>query len=61
LPRSDEQSADHVDRTALERELVQRRILGAWAFLISVDDPIPLQRLREFLATESIPLPEPKR
>jgi hypothetical protein len=44
-------------KEALQRALFYRRILGAWAFLIEVDERGALSRLAALQALEQIPLP----
>jgi len=46
-------------KEALQRALFYRRVLGAWAFLIAVDERGALQRLAELRALEERPLPPP--
>lgn len=48
---------DRVNKTALERELLYRRVLGAWAFLLAADETEALNRLRDFIVTENVKLP----
>jgi hypothetical protein len=44
-------------KEALQRALFYRRILGAWAFLIEVDERAALDRLAALQALEEMPLP----
>lgn len=44
-------------KEALHRALFYRRVLGAWAFLIAVDERGALDRLAALRALESMPLP----
>ena len=44
-------------KEALQRALFYRRVLGAWAFLIAVDERGALDRLAALRALESMPLP----
>jgi hypothetical protein len=64
-PDTDPGKADHDDRltmkaTAAERTLFYRRVLGAWQFLIAVNDRPALTRLKELIDLERTPLPRPK-
>ena len=47
-------------RTAAERVLFYRRVLGAWEFLIAMDARPELARLQELIEIERTPLPTPK-
>jgi hypothetical protein len=44
-------------KEALQRALFYRRVLGAWAFLIAVDERGALERLAAWRALETSPLP----
>ena len=44
-------------RTAAERTLFYRRVLGAWAFLLAMNERPALARMRELTELESVPLP----
>ena len=44
-------------KEALQRALLYRRVLGAWAFLIAVDERGALERLAALQALEETPLP----
>lgn len=44
-------------KTAAERALFYRRVLGAWEFLLAVNERPALNQLRELIALESTPLP----
>lgn len=44
-------------KEALQRALFYRRVLGAWAFLIAVDERVALERLASLRALEESPLP----
>ena len=44
-------------KEALQRALFYRRVLGAWAFLIAVDERGALERLAALRALEAMPLP----
>jgi hypothetical protein len=44
-------------KEALQRALFYRRVLGAWAFLIAVDERGALERLAALQALEETPLP----
>ena len=46
--------------TAAERTLFYRRVLGAWEFLLAVNERPALVRLRELTELERTPLPRPK-
>jgi hypothetical protein len=64
-PDTDAGEADKEDRmamkaTAAERTLFYRRALGAWQFLIAVNDRPALARLKELIELERTPLPRPK-
>ncbi len=48
-------------KEALQRALFYRRILGAWAFLIAVDERGALNRLAALQALEQMPLPSAAR
>jgi hypothetical protein len=43
--------------TAAERTLFYRRVLGAWEFLLAVNERLALARLRELTELERTPLP----
>ena len=45
--------------TAAERALFYRRVLGAWEFLLTVNERPALTRLRELTELERTPLPQP--
>ncbi|MEY4940099.1 MAG: hypothetical protein RIQ93_1834 [Verrucomicrobiota bacterium] len=47
-------------RTAAARALFYRRVLAAWEFLLTMDDPAALETLRALLALERTPLPPPR-
>ncbi len=64
-PDTNTDKADQDDRmtmkaTAAERTLFYRRVLGAWQFLIAVNDRPALARLKELTELERTPLPRPK-
>ena len=44
-------------KTAAARALFERRVLGAWAFLLAVDERAALQRVQELTVLERTPLP----
>jgi hypothetical protein len=47
--------------TAAERTLFYRRVLGAWEFLLMMNERPALARLRELIELERTPLPPPKK
>lgn len=46
-------------KEALQRALFYRRVLGAWAFLLAVDERVALSRLEAWRTLEQTPLPLP--
>ena len=46
---------------AAERALLYRRVLGAWRFLLAVEERPALEQLRELTELESTPLPSPHK
>ncbi len=48
-------------RIAAERTLLYRRVLGAWAFLLALDEQPALQRLEQIIELERMPLPARSR
>ena len=47
-------------KTAAERTLFYRRVLGAWEFLLAVNERPALARVRELTELERTPFPQPK-
>ena len=47
-------------KEALQRALFFRRVMGAWAFLLAVDEQPALRRLKSFRDLERVPLPPPQ-
>ncbi|WP_438480338.1 hypothetical protein [Oleiharenicola lentus] len=46
-----------INKTAVERVIFCRKVLGAWAFLLAVSDEQALARLQQLIELENTPLP----
>jgi hypothetical protein len=59
-PATADEENPQMKATAAERTLFYRRVLGAWEFLINVNDRPALEKLRELTELERTPLPPGK-
>jgi hypothetical protein len=56
---SERESANTINKTAVERVLFYRRVLAAWSYLLATDNRAALAQLAALIELENTPLPPP--